>query len=163
MKNILISCLVVATFGFIACEAPEAHEHEHAEEAIDMNALRTEIQGMEDAFAKAEMARDANSIVAYYADDAVSLPPERPAVVGKPAILARLTEEMANDSTTATKKYTVVDLWASGNLAVEVGKGVTTLKDGTQTTGKYISVFEKRDGKWLCIRDSYSGDAPEKE
>ena len=33
--------------------------------------------------------------------------------------------------------------------------------DGTVTTGKYVSVFEKRDGKYICIRDIYNSDQKE--
>lgn len=161
MKNLLILLLAFCTIGFVACEMEEAQEHE--EEAIDMTALRATLQGMEDAFAKAQMAEDAEGVVAYYADDATSLAPNKPAVVGKAAILAMTKEDLASDTTRTAVKYEVVDVFAQGNLAVEIGKSTSTHKDGTTTTGKYVSVFENRDGKWLCIRDSYSEDAPEKK
>jgi uncharacterized protein (TIGR02246 family) len=161
MKNLLMYCLVFATLGLVSCEAPVAEDH--AEEAIDMTALRAEIQAMEDAFAKAEMAKDAEAVVAYYADDAVSLGPNKPPLVGKPAILANIKANMATDSVTVDQKYTLVDLWAQGNLAVEVGEGVATREDGSKRTGKYLSVFENRDGKWVCIRDSYNNNAPDTE
>ena len=163
MKNVMMLLLAVAALGFVACEAGEAHEHEHAEEAVDMDALKAEIQAMEDAYAKAQMAKDAAGVVAYYADDAVSLGADEPALVGKAAIQANIQSDMDKDSTTSAIKYTVVDLFASGNLAVEVGKGVTTHADGSTRDGKYVSIFEKRDGKWICIRDIYNNDAPEED
>jgi len=155
--------LIVAfcAISFTACETHD--EHEHAEESIDMNALRAELQGMEDAFAKAQKANDADAVVAYYAEDANSLPPNEPALIGKAAILASLKADMAADQSGSTSRFEVVDVFASGNLAVEVGRSITTKTDGSTSTGKYISVFEKRNGKWLCIRDSYSDDAKEEE
>ena len=145
--------------SFTACETPQ--ENEIAEKTIDMDALRTELQGMENAYAKAQTAKDANGVVVYYADDAHSLPPNAPALIGKAAILADTKADMAEDDSGGTTRFEVVDVFAQGNLAVEVGKSITTNADGSTSTGKYISVFEKRDGKWLCIRDIYSDDAEE--
>jgi uncharacterized protein (TIGR02246 family) len=143
---------------FAACDTQPA---EVQEEAIDLNSLRTEIQAMEDAYAEAQMAKDAEGVVVYYAGDAKSLPPNRPVAEGKDAILALTREQLAADTTTSSVRFEVVDLFAQGNLAVEVGRSITTETDGSQSTGKYLSVFEKRDGKWICIRDIYNDDAPE--
>jgi uncharacterized protein (TIGR02246 family) len=160
MKNLLFLLIALSGLSFSACETEEANEHEH--DAVDLVALRAELQGMEDAYAKAQIAGDAEGVVKYYADDAVSLAPNKPAAKGKAAILALTKEQIAADTTGSKIQFEVVDVFAQGNLAVEVGKSTTTHKDGSKTTGKYISVFEKRDGKWLCIRDSYSEDAPAK-
>ena len=153
--------MAFCAISFTACEMHE--EHEHAEETIDMNALKAELQGMEDAYAKAQNAKDADAVVVYYADDANSLPPNKPTLVGKAAILADTKAGMAEDDDGATSKFEVVDVFADGNLAVEVGRSITKNPDGSKSYGKYISVFENRDGKWICIRDIYSEDAEEKD
>lgn len=160
MKNLLMLLMASCAISFTACQMPA--EHEHAEETIDMDALRAELQGMEDAYATAQMAKDAEAVVVYYADDAQSLQPNGPTLVGKAAILADTKARMAEDEDGGKIRFEVVDVYAQGNLAVEVGKSFSTAADGTQTTGKYISVFENRDGKWICIRDSYSDDTEEK-
>lgn len=159
MKNLLFLFLAISALGFVSCESADHHDHD--EETIDMDALRSELQGMEDAYAKAQNAKDAAAVVMYYADDAVSLGPNKPAAKGKSAILADTKEQMAADTTSGTIRFEVVDVFAQGNLAVEVGRSITKDAMGKESTGKYISVFEKRDGKWICIRDSYSDDAPE--
>jgi hypothetical protein len=47
----------------------------------------------------------------------------------------------------------------SGNLAYEAGAyTVTDASGATVDAGKYIGVFEKRDGKWLYIRDTWNSD-----
>ena len=53
--------------------------------------------------------------------------------------------------------------FGSDNYATEVGK--TTRKDSTGkvvSTGKYMAIWEKQNGKWICIRDINNDDAKEK-
>ena len=159
MKNLLFLAMITLVASFAACEMGDLEQ----EETIDMDALRAEIQAMEDAYAKAQNARDAEAVVAYYADDAVSLGPNQPPLVGKAAILADIRANMAEDTTSGvTTRFEVVDLFADGDLAVEVGRTLRTGPDGTEReTGKYISVFERRDGKWICIRDIYNSSLPD--
>ena len=161
MKNLLFLFLAFCALSFAACETEQTNEQE--EETIDMDALRAELQGMEDAYAKAQIAKDADAVVVYYADDASSLPPNKPTAVGKAAILALNKEQIAADTSGGTVRFEVVDVFAEGNLAVEVGRSISTDADGTESTGKYISVFEKRNGKWICIRDIYNNDAPDRD
>ncbi len=126
-----------------------------------MDELRATLQGMEDAYAKAWNARDAEAIVAYYSDDAVSLGAGKPPVSGKATILADIKEELAEVDDDARISFQVVDVFADGDLAVEVGQTTMTRGGSSEVVGKYISVFEKRDGKWICIRDSYSDNSDE--
>ena len=67
-------------------------------------------------------------VVKYYADDAVSHAPNKPAARGKAAILSHIKEQMAEDTTSTTVQFEVVDVFAQGNLAVEVGKSTATHK-----------------------------------
>ena len=158
MKNLTNKLLIICLIGFLsACQAPVAEEP-----ALDMQAIKVDIQAMEDAYAVASNTKNAEAQVAYYADDAQSLAPNRPTIVGKEAILAYTKEEMAADtSNDSTIKFEIVDLYADGDLLVEVGRSITTKDDGTQTTGKYVSIFEKRNGKYICIRDIYNSDQKE--
>lgn len=141
-----------------SCTAPPPPEP-----APDLDQIRTEIQALENAYAAGENAKDADAIVVYYADDAVSLPSEEPPVAGKPAILQRLKDHMAVDSTQSSIRFEVVDIFAAGNLVVEVGKSISTDMDGKEHQGKYMSLFEKRDGKYVCIRDMWNSDAKKED
>ncbi|MBK7409006.1 MAG: DUF4440 domain-containing protein [Saprospirales bacterium] len=127
--------------------------------APDLDQIRSELQVMEDAYAVAENAKDADAVMAYYAEDAVNLPNDEPPVMGKAAILARMKDKMASDTTEHSIRFEVVDVFAAGDLAVEVGKSIFTDAAGKEHMGKYISVFEKRDGKYVCIRDMWNDDA----
>ena len=156
MKNLKFSLIFLLTAGvFFACQAPAGDA-----DPIDMDALKAEIQAMEDAYAAASNSNDAEAQVAYYADDAVSMPDGEPAVVGKDAILERTKANMAKDTTGgSTASYEIMDVFAAGDMAVEIGKWNYTSAEGQTATGKFISVFEKRDGKYVCIRDIWNSDS----
>lgn len=130
--------------------------------APDLAKIRTEIQAMENAYAEAWNARNAAAVMAYYADDAVSLANNSPILTGKEAILKRIEADFASDTSKTTISFEVMDIFAAGDLVVETGKG--TFKDAKGAvvmTSKYMSLFEKRNGKYLCIRDCYNNDKKE--
>jgi ketosteroid isomerase-like protein len=115
---------------------------------------------MEDAYAAAFNAGDANATAAYYADDAISMSDDEPSAVGKAAIVASLQKSIDNNTAKKTHAYDVVDLIAEGDLLVETGKITTKDSTGVVTsTGKYMSVFKKVDGKYISIRDISNSDS----
>ncbi len=144
--------LAVSLFAFTSCQQTPPP-------APDLAKIRTEIQAMENAFAAAMNAKDAASVVAYYADDAVSLSNNAPMLSGKEAILNDLKKQIESDTSKTTASFEIMDVFAAGDLVVETGK--STFKDATGAvvrTGKYMSLFEKRNGKYVCIRDIYNED-----
>ena len=146
-----------------SCAEHEAHE-EHQAEQIDLEAVKAEIKAMEDAFAVAENNKDAEAVVAYYADDAQSLAYNAPTEVGKEAILASIKKDYEEDTMDYTISFEVTGVWAGGNYATETGTSKTVDKDGNVVrTGKYMTLFEKRDGKYLCVRDMNVTSMPKKE
>lgn len=146
-------CAGIALF-MVSCSTPTPPPAAEAPKAIDMDALRTEIQAMEDAFAAGEKAKDANAVVAYYSDDAVSYSRNKEPQVGKEAIKSYIAARMAEDTSTTTNVYKVVDLFAEGDKAVEIGSWQEMNAAGEEISrGHYMSYFEKRDGKYVCVRD----------
>jgi ketosteroid isomerase-like protein len=132
------------------------------EEAPDLGTLKTEIQAMEDAYAAGQNAKDVNAIMPYYSNDAVSFTNNDVAAIGAEAIAKRIQADLDLNTTKKTSTFKVQDIFVDGNLLVETGSSET--KDSTGTvisTGKYMSLFEKRDGKYVCIRDIYNEDKKE--
>jgi uncharacterized protein (TIGR02246 family) len=120
--------------------------------------LKQEIQAIETAYANAQNSGDINAVAAYYANDAVTMPDGMPMMVGNEAIKKDLEEGAAKNKGT-TVSYEVLDAFGCENYVTEIGK--STRKDSTgniKSTGKYMAVWEKRDGKWICIRDIGNGD-----
>jgi uncharacterized protein (TIGR02246 family) len=129
----------------------------------DMAAIKAEIQALESSWAAADNARDANAVAAFYADDAMSLSNDKPMIMGKAAILLDAQESLAKKAVGSTVAYDVQEVFGDENQVTEVGKATTKDAAGNVIyTGKYMAVWEKRDGKYICIRDIYNNDAKEK-
>ena len=147
--------LTMMTLTFFACTTVEKSK------PIDMASLKTEIQAMEDAYSAAENAKDADGVAAYYSDDAISYGRNQQPVSGKAAIRDDIAKRIANDTTGNNSVYKVVDLFVDGNLAVEVGSWTEFDASGNKiNNGHYLSYFEKRDGKYKCVRDMNASSKP---
>ena len=150
--------LGISILFFSACNAP-------AEKAatVDMDKLKVEIQAMENAFAAAEKAKDADAVVAYYSDDAISYMRNEEPASGKAAIKTRIANRIMKDTTGNSNVYRVVDLFAEGNMAVEIGSWTELSPSGTEVNrGHYMSYFQKKDGKYVCVRDMSVSSLPAK-
>lgn len=159
MKNkILKGGLVLAiTSLMLGCQKKETPVA-----TVDKDAIKTEIQAMEDAFAVAYNARNADDIM-YYSDDAISFSNGKKPAEGKAAIHESIKEDLATFPKGAKISFATQEVHVSndGNQVVEIG-GYTVV-DSTNTkmrTGNFISLFEKKDGKYMCIRDMGSSDMP---
>ena len=150
MKKItkLLSFLTITALTFSACT-----NHEK-EEPIDMANLKVEIQAMEDAFSAAEKAKDADAVVVYYSENAISYSRNKQPTSGRAAIRESIAKSIANDTLGEYSVYKVVDLFAEGDTALEIGSWTQFDASGTETeNGYYMSYFEKHDGKYECVRD----------
>lgn len=153
----LIGFLVFTALIFSACSTTEKKE------TIDMEKVKSEIQAMEDAYAAAEKAKDADAVAAYYSDDAMSYSRNKQPLSGKAAIRENIANNIAKDTTENYNVYKVVDLFAEGNTAVEIGSWTEFDASGKELeNGNYMSYFQKRDGKYICVRDMTTTTAPVK-
>lgn len=151
----LFGFFVLATLILSSCATPEK------EEALDMGKIKGEIQAMEDAFAAGEKAKDADAVVAYYSEDAISYSANKEPSVGKAAIRDKIAANIAKDTTGTHSVYKVVDLYAEGNTAVEIGSWTEIDSNGKEIeNGNYMSYFQKRDGKYVCVRDMSTTTSP---
>jgi uncharacterized protein (TIGR02246 family) len=158
-KTQFVAFFLMAAFLLASCnktsQAPEA--------ALNMDSVKAEIQTLEDAYAAGDKAKDADAIAAYYSDDAISYNSNEEPTVGKAAIKERIAARIAKEPAGQVYAYSVVDVFAAGNGAVEVGTWTTTDSAGKEVDkGHFMSVFEKRDGKYVCIRDMSVSSMPAK-
>ena len=129
----------------------------------NMEKIKAEIQGLENDWAKASTDKDVATIVAFYADDAVSMTNNKPMITGKAAIQKDVEADFAKRKEAAIVTYETLDVYGNENMVTETGKTTSKNAAGKVTyTGKYMAVWEKRNGKWLVIRDIYNDDAKEK-
>jgi uncharacterized protein (TIGR02246 family) len=171
-KNSLFPFMAIgfALFFFtVACTAPTNDAATKAAETTktvvaqpDMAKIKAEIKAIEDAWAAASNAKDVTTIVGFYADDAISMNDDQPMLVGKAAIQKGVEAEMARRKKDAKTVFETLDLYGDENHVTEVGKTTITDSAGKVTyAGKYMAVWEKRNGKWLVIRDMSNDDAKE--
>jgi uncharacterized protein (TIGR02246 family) len=154
---------LAALIAFIALVFSACSDTAVKSDAVDLTKLKAEIQAMEDAYAAGEKAKDAAAVAAYYSDDAISYNRDDKPSSGKEAIKARLADRLAKDTSGNVNSYKVVDLFADGNTVVEIGSWTETNPAGAEVnTGHYMSVFQKRDGKWACVRDMSVSSNPRK-
>jgi ketosteroid isomerase-like protein len=111
-------------------------------------------------WSKAAGSKDLDKAVSYYADNAIVLPPNEPAVTSKDGI-RNMWKSLIDSVTDVSWKATRVEMAKSGDIAVLTGTYEMTMKDGTKDRGKYCEVWEKKaDGKWKCGTDMFSSDLP---
>ena len=152
VKASLFACIISLMF---ACNAKK---EEPAPVAIDKEQIKKEIQAKEDSFA-ALYNRGELRDIGYYADDATSFFQNRPPLVGKQAIVTFLKEDIISNSNRISFQTNEVFVSNDGNLVVEVGAfkvvdSINTLVN----SGNYMSVFEKRNGKYVAVRDMSASD-----
>jgi len=165
-KTILFTVYAASVLLFTSCQE-KAKEEAPAEAATvaepakpDLAAIRTEISALENAWAVALNAKDINALMALYADDAISMPDGEPMISGKAAIQKKQEADFAAPATFSSIAFETLDVYAQGDVVTEVGKSMYKDAAGKVVgSGKYIAVFEKRNGKYLCIREIYNKDS----
>jgi ketosteroid isomerase-like protein len=140
----------------IACNTKKAEP----ETVIDKEQIKKEIQAREDEYAALYNAGEIKDI-GYYADDAVTFYQNRAPLIGKEAIVEFLKSDMVSNTDKISFKTNEIFVSNDGIHVVEIG--YYTVVDSTNTpinTGNYMSLFEKRDGKYVCLRDMSASDKP---
>ena len=163
MKNLFnLFWVISAPVFFLLGSCKEAPSGESVV-AVNMDSVKMEIQALESAYATASNARDVDGVAAYYADDAQSLADDEPTRVGMDAIKAGIRKDFESDTAGTTVSFEITGVWACDNYATETGTSTVKDKNGNVVeTGKYMTLFEKRNGKYVAIRDIYNRDAPKK-
>ncbi|MFN8317804.1 MAG: SgcJ/EcaC family oxidoreductase [Saprospiraceae bacterium] len=169
MKSTQLLVVLIATLmaSFSCKQADKAEDFSSTEvtttPATDLNALKAEIQAIEDEWEAASNSKNAVAILDFYADDAVSFSNNQPMLVGKEAIKKDIEAGLAKHKEGNTVNYETLDVYGDQNLVTETGKTTVTDASGKVIyTGKYMAVWQKQDGKWKTIRDIYNDDAKEK-
>jgi ketosteroid isomerase-like protein len=157
MKNMIVK------IGSMACMAAvlfscTGKTEESASAVIDKEQIKKEIQAKEDSFAVLYNNGEVRDI-SYYADDATSFYPNRQPLVGKDSIISFLKADLVSNTDKISFKTREVFVSGDGNQVVETGTFL--LADSANTTlntGNYMSLFEKRNGKYVVVRDMSASD-----
>jgi ketosteroid isomerase-like protein len=142
-----------------ACQAP----------APDAGPLSDEeaaaIESTSDEWAESLMANDATAANAFYAADAVLMPPNMPSFGIGPALEEFLAGFTVTDFSTTSR-----EIDGRGDLAYERAHyEISSYSAGaaeipTTSRGKYLNIWRKQaDGSWLITINTWNDDAPPPE
>lgn len=161
MKNRIVNSIVFMTILALVIGCKPKTE----EVVVDKVQIKNDIQAMENKMA--EMYNNRELIgEEYYADDAVSFSQNKPPLTGKAAIDKSIEEDLKSFQKGNQIAFVANEIFpsADGNQVMEVGS--YRVSDSTSTaiyTGNYMAFFEKRDGKYVCVRDMAASDRPKIE
>ncbi len=154
------SLFSVAALAVAIAACQPAAEAPAAPAALSEQDMAT-IRGMLDNYGPNTTAQDWATLVTYYADDAVRMPPDEPMYQGKDAMMAQLEALPAVTNLTLTPQ--LID--GQGNLAY--ARGTYTFDVGpadgelVNMVGKWQAIYERQaDGSWLCVSDIWNTDTP---
>lgn len=147
-----VSALVILTLAACQQPAPPAGLSEQDRAAID---------AMTEAWLLAARSSDWEAAAATYADDAVLLPPNEPAVQGRAAIKAWFEAFPP----IGHLDIQVVEVEGIGDLAYVRGTYQMTIAvpdmEPLTDTGKFLDIRRRQpDGRWLYVQDMFSSDLP---
>ncbi len=120
------------------------------------------IHALDAEFMKAATARDAGGVVrAFYAANAVLMPPNHPIVEGRENIRGFLQGLM--DSGLTSLKLETTTIASTGDLAYGRGRYALSLSPPggapTQDAGKYVVVYRRQaSGVWRAVADIFNSD-----
>ncbi|MBP7470092.1 MAG: nuclear transport factor 2 family protein [Flavobacterium sp.] len=130
---------------------------------IDNEQIKIEIQAVEDAFAAVYNTGNIDSL-SYYADDATSYFSGKMPLEGKEAIHQSIKEELANFNKGDKISFETKEVYVAndGKHVMEIGAYKFVDSTGAKLrSGNYFSLFEKRDGKYKCVRDMGNSEPSE--
>ncbi len=156
MKQLAALCAMTAlAITLTACTQPDTHD-------ADVKAVQDNETQWNADFA----AKDADKIIAHYADDAVLMSPGMQSASGKDAI-RNVIKGMTSDPALSLKfQSSKVEVAKSGDVAYTQGTYTMTMTD-PQTKqvindhGSYVTTYRKQaDGSWKAVADIASSEVP---
>lgn len=165
MKNNILALGLVTVFTSLIISCNKKTEEATATPTVDKEQIKKEIQALENTFAEHYNSKNTDSIT-YYADDAKSFFIGKEPISGKDAILKHLSNDIKGIANGIKFSFTTNEVHVSndGNNVTEIGEFKLTDSTGVKIeSGNYFSIFEKRNGKYVCIRDIAASNLPPKE
>lgn len=159
MKKILLCFLVSALL--VACKTPTpTTETDSATIAsdnskTDLVSIKAEIQALETFYDSASNAGDLKTLMTIYSDDVIELGNNKMRIQGK-ANAQKSKESSFVKGEIGHSKTT--EVFGDGDIITEIGEFTNTDIKGKTSTGKYICVWEKQNGKYLIIAEIMNSD-----
>ena len=153
MRDRGLALLAVVTLVISACAGP-----------VDVARERAALLRTDQEWAAAVGSGNLDKIVSYWADDAIVLPPDAVAVVGKQPIREFVAASLKLPGFTISWEATQVVIAANGDMGYTVGTNKVTMLGANgrpvTTVGKAVTVWRKEsNGTWRCVLDIWNADS----
>jgi uncharacterized protein (TIGR02246 family) len=138
-------------------------ERVRVEPVADVQAGIQAIRNVAEKWEAAINSGDIDTIMSFYSEDAVKIPPNEPRVLGKEAI--RDGYQKLFEKYTHKEDHVVTDIKVNGDLAFTntTWSLIATPKDGGESTkhrGNWIRIFgQQPDGSWKVIYMMWSDES----
>ncbi|MGB5321655.1 YybH family protein [Lutimonas sp.] len=159
MKSMFIKGIVLS-YLILLMSSCNNSEEKSAPVSVDKEQIKREIQARENEFAEIYNSGELKKI-GYYADDAITFYQNMPPIKSQAERLEFLKPDLNSDSNKISFKTNEIFASNDGDQVLEIGS--YTVVDSTNTivgSGNYMSLFEKRDGQYVCLRDMSASDMP---
>jgi ketosteroid isomerase-like protein len=148
--------LPVFVLAALCLAIPMAH-------ADDMDTHATVLVKLDDAWSKAAGTKDLNAVASYYAPDALVYPPNDVLATGKDAAQKVWASYFATPGFAISWKTVHASVSRSGEMGYTSGtyEDSYTRTDGKTVNekGKYVCVWEKKNGQWKAVQDIWNSDS----
>ncbi len=152
MKRVLVPILSLV---MISCNAVQ--EPANKTEAFDIVVVKNYIEEMNKTYGDRFLHNDTGFYYTRYCKDAVAMPDQQPAVIGRDSIIS------FNYNNGANKEFKVIitaeNIYGNSELVVEEGiYSFPDEKGGSYDNGKFIALWKHEDGKWKLYREIWNSN-----
>ena len=162
MRTTLISIVLGVALALAACQP--APKQEAAPAPPSQAEIAAAINQVRATYETAVNAGDAAAVAALFTNDAISMPPSEPVLMGKEAIQSNLQSQLDQFKYEIT--ITQDEAVGAGDWAY--GRGTYALKatpkaggKAVDITGKYLNIMQHQpDGSWKIARHIWNSDSP---
>lgn len=132
--------------------------------AVAQDDLMAEVTAIGEKLEKAMLAGDFDAMMAFYVDDAISLPNYGPRMEGVDSFKKHHEEMTAAGMKILSFEGTPTDVWAAGDQVIEIGTFEITLKvpempEPVEDHGKYLTIWQRgEDGSLKVKVDTWNTD-----
>lgn len=151
-------CLAAAALIAVACQKAETFEQESVRMQAQSDSAKAWMDQAAPAYARHMMAGHADSIAAYFGNNARMMPPNMTPVTGRDNIRQALAGMLSAGPMTNVV-LTPVAVHASGSLAVERGRYSMTFM-GVADSGTYLNHWQKTSGDWKLVDQMWNSSLP---
>jgi ketosteroid isomerase-like protein len=152
-RSLIPSCLMLTLT--LSCQGKRDRNHQAETQLLRERSA---------AIVAAEASKNIDTVLTYYAEDAVIHPPTAPVAKGHSAIRQLYADFYRTvPFASFTASITSMEVAGSGDLAFETGVnrfGFDSAGTRTEDIGKYLTVWRKLGGEWKIAAVAFSPDHP---